>query len=236
MGKYLQPITLLMAFALILLTALCGGQNALAASKIHTYTLYAAKPFRQSTPGLRYIRYPQVRGFSNRAAQTRINDTLKNFAKKVNVDRQKFIKKNPPYSSDGGVSKSQYGLSYKVQYFAYGKLSIEFSENSYSAGAAHDASSFKTFNFYTKTGEDVSLKANFNTKSAYHKANNYAQSYMKKHKSNYPLAFSLGNKATIYGHPYYWTSNGLKIQFGQYEVAPFALGAPTLFIPSKYFK
>jgi hypothetical protein len=59
---------------------------------------------------------------------------------------------------------------------------------------------------------------------------------MKKHKDRYSLAFSNGDKPTIYGHSYFWTNQGLKVQFAQYEVAPFAFGAPTISIPEKFLK
>jgi hypothetical protein len=58
---------------------------------------------------------------------------------------------------------------------------------------------------------------------------------MKKHKSKYPFAFD-NQKASIYGHEYYWISDGLRVQFQEYEVAPYADGHPTVFIPSKYLK
>ncbi|MFT8318919.1 MAG: RsiV family protein [Sporolactobacillus sp.] len=112
----------------------------------------------------------------------------------------------------------------------------KFSLNEYAAGAAHGVSTIHAFNFYTNKGYDVPLQANFATKAAYQRANRYAQSYMKKHNRKYPFAFDNGNHTTIYGHDYYWTVNGLRIQFQEYEVAPFAAGLPTLSIPAKYQK
>ncbi|MFT8710025.1 MAG: DUF3298 and DUF4163 domain-containing protein [Sporolactobacillus sp.] len=233
MKKFLLvPALCLMALVFVFGTEI-GVSTVQAATRVHAHIYYSTKVQRGFGAGYAFIKYPQISGLKNEPAQRRVNQTLKHEAIHFYNVRKVFLKQNPTFKADGEISKSQGGLSYKIRYLHGNRLSVEFSENLYSGGGAHGSEDTVIYNFDLTSGNTIALRSNFKSPAAYTAANHYAQTYMKKHSDQYPFAFQNGT-TNIYHHYYYWTAHGLRVEFQEYEVAAYAAGHPTVFIPEKY--
>ncbi|PGS50199.1 DUF3298 and DUF4163 domain-containing protein [Bacillus sp. AFS041924] len=185
------------------------------------------------------IKYPQISGALNQAAQQKINNLLKQGAELANNNRLKLLEDEKEAkakwdSSQGPWRPYEYVFTYKVLYNNLDKLSVIYNEYSYTGGA-HGMTIGTTFNFDVKKGEVVPLSnlINGNTKPV----QEYAYQQLQKKYKGYVLIKS-PNEIDLTDKNRLWAFDhaGIKLIFKEYEVAAYAAGMPEVFIPIQVYQ
>lgn len=161
--------------------------------------------------------YPVING--KKYAQA--NKKMLNFTKQVyaaDLKAQKNYKKDVKKGYTISVVSYYENISCKKVYQTSKKLSIVCIVYSYSGGA-HGYSYAKIFNFLN--GKQITLKKAFKSEKNYVAGKRYAKQYILNKPNTYIFA---DNKTTIASHPFYWTSKGLHVIFGEYEITSYSEG------------
>lgn len=231
-------------FLLIIMTSsinLAGIKNIDAETKVKIQENSLARHIKITEQKLNNapIKYPQISGASNQAAQQKINNILKQGAELANNNRLKLLEDEKEAkakwdSSQGPWRPYEYVFTYKVLYNNLDKLSVIYNEYSYTGGA-HGMTIGTTFNFDVKTGEIVPLSKliNENTKSV----QEYAYQQLQKKYKGYVLIKS-PNEIDLTDKNRLWAFDhaGIKLIFKEYEVAAYAAGMPEVFIPLQVYQ
>lgn len=219
MKKYLVFVISVLTMCLFVSTVIPDVKASAAEPKV------TIKKYKNS----KYYQYAVISGSKYKNANKKMLD----YAKKVYKDNRElqiqlkndikkgYVPKNMAYYSRVGCEK-RYNKKSKVSVFCV---------NYTYTGGAHGMEVAKTFNFIN--GKSTSLKSAFKSTKSYKEGKAYAKNYILNHPSKYPFA---DYTTTIAGHSYFWTSNGLKVIFGPYEVNAYAYGFQYVTIPSKYLK
>ncbi|WP_179194751.1 DUF3298 and DUF4163 domain-containing protein [Bacillus sp. EAC] len=185
------------------------------------------------------ITYPQVKGLKNRIAQEKINATLRKGADLANKNRLKLLfeekeAKKKWTSSQGPWRPYEYIFTYKVPFNDRNKLSVIYNEYSYTGGA-HGMTVGTTYNFNINTGEIIPLSKLINNKAKV--IQQYAYQQLQKKYSGYILIES-PNEIALNDKNRLWVfdQKGIKLIFGEYEVAAYAAGMPEVVVPYHMYK
>jgi uncharacterized protein YgiM (DUF1202 family) len=191
--------------------------------------------------GISKLKYPQVKGLKNKAAENKINSMLSNHIKKsykgylevleLEKSDKALNKKDPEFPFFGPY---EYIVNYTIQYNQDGLLSIKFSDYSY-AGGAHGMGAIQTYNFSINTGQEIKLLNIFNTKEKQAQVQQYAYNYMVKHHDQFLFVNKFDDFKLDNNTAFYYTSSGIALVFQEYEVSSYAEGNPTLFIPKSLY-
>lgn len=178
------------------------------------------------------IKYPVISGLSDKSAEEKINSSIKNRV----MDHVSTIK---------SYSKQSPQLSGSVAYEAYTEFDIKYSSPEFISmmgifgeftGGAHGNYAAVLYNFDVISGRNIELGSLFMDGFEYKKViNNEISSQIKKSPSEImyfeqkELRFqSIGERQM-----YFIKDGKLNIQFGLYEIAPYATGMPSFEIPTE---
>ncbi|WML46795.1 DUF3298 and DUF4163 domain-containing protein [Neobacillus sp. PS3-34] len=194
--------------------------------------------------------YPQVTNLLSKAAQDKINVTLK---KHINdsytallrleaqekEDRQKYLDEHgyPVPKDEDYMYSYEYDVTYQVKYNENNQLSLLVYDYIYTGGA-HGMEIVTSYNFNVLTGQQLKLGDIAQSTTGFNKIKKYAiADLMNRAKRGEGIFTGDLNKMEINNNrPFYFTSNGIAIIFQEYEVAPYAAGMPEVKIPYKVFK
>lgn len=188
-----------------------------------------------------FLKYPQVTGLKNSEGQKKINGVLHEHIQSSYkaylklMEEMENYKKGVDCKKQAPICEYSYSTYYDVKYNQDGRVSILFYDATYSGGA-HGLEGVTTYNFNLKTGEKYSLDDLVSDQSKYIDITDYVRKYMREHQEIFfdegILKDFLVNKDT----QFYFTDEGIDLIFQQYEVAPYAVGHPTISIPSSLFE
>jgi hypothetical protein len=192
--------------------------------------------------GIHDLKYPQVKGLKNRAAQDKINAVLSNHIKMSHKNYQQMLAdekaakeeyhKNPDANPNYNY---EYIVSYTVNYNQRGLLSIVFSDYIYSGGA-HGGIVLQAYNFNIANGQNTKLFDVLDSKAKQAKVQKYAYDYVKKDSSKMYFVESIDDIPLSNDTVFYYKDGGIALVFQQYEIAPYASGNPEIFIPNAIYQ
>ena len=182
------------------------------------------------------VRYPQVSGLADPAAAATINRLLRDQADAAVRDFTSGIGKDP---QAGPNQPSTLQVDYSVASSSPDVLSLRLSSYSYPSGAAHGADVLSTFTFDLASGRRLALADLFRLGSGYMDAlaaESRAQLTVTladwETDSSMTEWLATGTEPTADNYAAWAiTPGGLEITFGQYQVAPYAVGMPVVTIP-----
>ncbi|MDR7002214.1 PdaC/SigV domain-containing protein [Neobacillus niacini] len=188
------------------------------------------------------LKYPQVTGLKSKTAEKKINQALLTYAKsayknylKMLADEKQIKQDEPdlckesPYACDYG-----YATSYSVKFNDGKHLSILLYDSLYQGGA-HGLETATSYNFTISNGNQIKLMNILTSKSKISKVQKYAYNYMMKHQETFYIT-KLSDVVINKNTQFYYTDGGIKLVFQEYEVGPYAVGFPTVKIPSSVYK
>ncbi|WP_332692798.1 WG repeat-containing protein [Halalkalibacter lacteus] len=164
--------------------------------------------------------YPQLEGMQNEEAQRRVNDILKQQSKVIHVP------------SHVQLDYSYYG-DFSVAFFRGNLLVLKLVGYNYPFGAAHGMP-FQTYvHIDLKTGTIYELNDLFKSGSDYVKviSDIIRKQIEEEEKQGSAFYFPDQYKGIQPDQPFYVTEDALAIYFQPYEIAAYAAGFPTFFIP-----
>ena len=182
------------------------------------------------------VRFPQVGGLADTAAAATINTLLRDQADAAVRDFTSGIGKDP---QAGPNQPSTLQVDYSVASSSPDVLSLRLSSYSYPSGAAHGADVLSTFTFDLASGRRLALADLFRLGSGYMDAlaaESRAQLTVTladwETDSSMTEWLATGTEPTADNYAAWAiTPGGLEITFGQYQVAPYAVGMPVVTIP-----
>ncbi|MEK4907857.1 hypothetical protein CHH55_15775 [Niallia circulans] len=187
------------------------------------------------------LKYPSLVSAPNNKAQNSVNKILLQHIKASYNQYIKLMKEMENLKKDSICKESasacqfEYITNYQVKYNQNNKLSILFSDYQFTGGA-HGNTVITTYNFDLKSGKLLTLDDFLPSKEHYGKVTTYAIAYMKKHPE---IFYSDAKEFTDFKvtdeTDFYLADNGIVLIFQQYEVAPYASGNPSIFIPASVF-
>jgi uncharacterized protein YraI len=210
--------------------------------KAYTSTQYLKFPnaltlTQNKYKGLNSLKYPQIKALENKTAENKINSVLSNHIKKaytqyvevkqLEKEEKAMSEKDPDYPFFGPF---EYIVSYTINYNEKGLLSILITDYIYSGGA-HGSAVTQSYNFNINTGQQIKLFDVLYSKSKQVKTHQYVFDYMLKHKDEFEFIGEINDFTLTNNTAFYYTKSGIVIQFQQYEVASYAAGRPSVFIP-----
>lgn len=184
------------------------------------------------------ITYPQVKNTSNSTSIKKINTSLRNKATKINNEVTKFLieeqKNKDEWNNDlGPFIPWEWKSTYEVKYNNHGKLSIAYYDYTFTGGA-HGMTAVSTDNYDVVTGKKVNLSSIIVSNSVA-KVQQFVYKQLQKKYS--PLLIDSYEKINL-GKERTWvfSSNGVKLIFGQYEVGPYSIGITEITVSSKFYQ
>nr|WP_198044734.1 DUF3298 and DUF4163 domain-containing protein [Lysinibacillus timonensis] len=184
-----------------------------------------------------FLKYPQIVGLKNLEAQKKINEILLNHVKTSFEGYQKLKKEMEEYKRGVDCVKQaptcnySYNTYYEVKYNQTGKLSILIYDATYSGGA-HGLEGVTTYNFNIQNGKRYTLDDLVSNQNDYVTLTDYVKHYMKEHRDVFFDQEILKKFTLSKMTHFYFTQEGIDLIFQQYEVAPYAVGHPTISIPN----
>lgn len=187
------------------------------------------------------LKYPFLVSAPNNKAQNMVNKILFQHIKasynqyvKLIKEMEKF-KKDPLCKESVSACQYEYITNYQVKYNQNNKLSILFSDYQFTGGA-HGNTVITTYNFDLKSGKLLTLDDFLPSKEHYDKVTNYVIAYIKKHPEIfYANSEEFRDFKVTKDTNFYLADNGIELIFQQYEVAPYASGNPSIYIPVSVF-
>jgi hypothetical protein len=208
----------------------------------HAASSPKAKVVTKTYKEKKFLKYPQVSGLKSKTAQKKINTVLSKHIQGSYKDYLQLKKDMEAYKKDPickefpSACAYDYSTSYKVKYNRNGQLSIMMHDWMY-AGGAHGLGFVTTYNFNLKTGNLYKLSDILTTKSKFTKVTTYAKKYIKNHPDIFFTDdFILRDFKVTNKNQFYFTNNGFYLIFQEYEVAPYAVGNPTIKVPRSVYK
>lgn len=197
------------------------------------------------------IKYPQVVSLVSSTAKDKINATIeKHIRDSYNSlmaleeseyeDQQNYEDEYgyPVPEDEKWMYTYEYEVSYSVKYNENNQLSVLIYDYMYTGGV-HGMSHVTSYNFDCLTGNEIKLTDVAKTRSALTKIKNYAKvDLLNQHGRGQVYIFEEDlDRITIDNdRPFYFTSNGIKVKFGEYEVASYSEGMPEANIPYSVFR
>lgn len=186
------------------------------------------------------IIYPQVKGpkksVSDKVNKTLLEHTKKSYSAYVQLENdEKQDKKQSWCKEFPSMCNYEYSLSYSVKYNKSNKLSIVLDDYQYTGGV-HGNNTLTSYNFDLKTGKQIKLNDILNTSKKRKNVQKYVYDYIKKHPRNFYEDVKQSDVIINNNTSFYYTDNGIAIQFQIYEVAPYSSGNPVVKVPSSVYK
>lgn len=194
--------------------------------------------------------YPQVTGLVSKTAQDQINEAFKkhirssfNAYTQLEADEQEFrqdyLNENgyPVPEDEEWMYSYDYEVYYEIKYNENNQLSVLIYDYMY-MGGAHGMSIATSYNFDVLTGQRLYLGNVAKTSTALSKIKKYSITDLTNRANRGESIFTeyLNEIEINNDRPFYFTSNGIAIKFGEYEVAPYSEGMPEVKIPYKVFR
>ncbi|WP_409300566.1 PdaC/SigV domain-containing protein [Peribacillus sp. SCS-155] len=185
------------------------------------------------------IRYPQVHGINKNAA-SKINSTFKKTAEKsyksyVAIKNAEKAVPKKELCEKTVRCKYSFNSQYQVKYNANGKLSIYYSEYTYTGiGKTH----VTMYNFDLTTGKQYKINDILKTSGNYEKVQNYAFKYLSTHEP-YSNSVSQISDVTINTNTQFiFTDEGIYLYFIDYQgfVVQYDDGNPFIKIPKTLYQ
>jgi Protein of unknown function (DUF3298)/Deacetylase PdaC len=190
------------------------------------------------------VEYPQIEGDArfenfNREARNLIAKDVASFKTAETQDTSEPGTELPAETQDSTLD-----IGYEIRYATDDLISVEFSDGSYSRGAAHGSSTTTVLNYDVKNGKKLGLADLFNPKSnylstisAYSIKNLKDQAKVDKEGmlTDDMIQSGASAKADNY-RAWAITKRGLWITFDPYQVAPYAAGPQYVLVPYSALK
>ncbi|WP_315115222.1 WG repeat-containing protein [uncultured Clostridium sp.] len=164
------------------------------------------------------VYYPQVMGMTNKEAEIKVNDKLKELS---------AVK---PIDANVQLDYTYYG-DFEIEFFKKNLLVLQLTGYIYHFGAAHGMPSKNYPHIDLVSGRFYELKDLFKKDSDYVKVLSDIIGEQIKNKPEYSYVFPGTYKGIRPDQPFYVDENSLYIYFEPYEIAPYAAGFPTFKIP-----
>lgn len=201
-------------------------------------SLIARKIMEKNKPRMYEVeaKYPEITGAANPGV-AKFNSLAKQTVAKSVADFKKnmleFTAEDLKFARDRGTS-NYIEISYNVEYADNDLISLRFGEGTYTGGAHPNYYSY-TVNYDLKNGREISLADLFKPDSNYLKViSGYSiaklKSELKEMSDDEWIKTGAGAKAENF-KSWNLSEKGLVINFDPYQVAPYAAGAQTVFIP-----
>lgn len=207
-----------------------------------------AKQVKEANKNLKYeidVEYPQVGGTTDTRFD-KFNKEAKSFAiKKVSGFRKEMAKSSEDETPGESEQSSDLGIGYIVSLARDDLVSIEFSIGSYCRGAAHPNSFTEVLNYDVKAGKVLKLDDLFKPGSKYLQTiSSYCIKDLKKQsKVRGPDSMleddTIESGAAADAKNYQnWriSRKGLGISFDPNQIAPYAAGPQSVFVPYSALK
>jgi hypothetical protein len=165
--------------------------------------------------------YIQITNHPNKTIANKINKSLKAHA----VAAAASAKDSQIVNNNGW-----YKTEVKTKYNKNGKLSVIYFTSVY-YGGLHDLQSTKTYNFDTKTGNQIKLKDILNSRTKILKANQYTRYIFEVKNSKSDLVYDTEAVIDMTKGSFYFRDNGITLIFDPYEVGSYGLGTVEVTVP-----
>jgi Protein of unknown function (DUF3298)/Deacetylase PdaC len=188
--------------------------------------------------------YPQIDG------DARFENFNREAKSLVAKDVAAFKTAETPEATDSGSETPAEGLDstldigYEIRYATDDLISVEFSEGTYSRGAAHPSSATTVLNYDVKSGRKLALADLFNPKSNYlNVISTYSIKNLKEQAKVDKEAMLTDDMIKSGASPradnyraWAISKKGLWITFDPYQVAPYAAGPQYVLVPYSALK
>ncbi|MCK1995107.1 DUF4163 domain-containing protein [Peribacillus muralis] len=194
-----------------------------------------------SYKGNHLLKYPQVYGINKNAAIT-INSAFKKAAEKSfktylavkkaekGVPRKELCKKTVR-------CKYSFNSLYQVKYNSNGKLSIYYSEYTYTGGS-HGKTKVSMYNFDLSTGRPYNINDILKTSCTYKKVQKYAFNYLSTHELYSDSVVESSDVTVNQNTPFSFSNDGIYLFFTDYKKyePSYDDGNPFIEIPKSVYK
>ncbi|MCL5030199.1 MAG: DUF3298 and DUF4163 domain-containing protein [Bacteroidetes bacterium] len=197
--------------------------------------------------------FPILKNFSNREIEQLINSDIKNtFLKDYNFGERNniwknynemmndFIERYKEFISDTSLPSDykpmwQNSFTTNIIFNSDNILSLENTEFRFEGGA-HPITFFNYKNYDLKTGKEISLnnlfKNDFIAELDKIGEKKFRETYNIKSDESFEKAgYFIGKEGFHLNNNFSILKTGLRFRFGEYEIGPYVLGAPSVFIP-----
>ncbi|MET3292849.1 UNVERIFIED_CONTAM: hypothetical protein ABID98_005546 [Brevibacillus sp. OAP136] len=164
------------------------------------------------------VYYPRVEGMSNKDAQNKINDRLKDMSQVKPIPANEQL----DYSYSGDFS---------VEFFRKQLLELLLVGYNFPFGAAHGMPTQTYAHIDLVKGKMYQLKDLFKPNSNYVKVLSDIVGNLIKNDPQYSYVFPGSYKGIKPDQPFYVKQDALYLYFAPYEIGPYAAGFPTFRIP-----
>lgn len=183
------------------------------------------------------INYPKIDGREySRLAVDAVNSSIENM---VVFDKNEFLEgmKDSARLPDMPDYPSEFVLRYKTHLATSSILSFRFDGYTYMVGSAHPSSYVETKNYDMRTGLEFELKDIFKSDSDYlnfisaYVINSLREQYKEDREAlDMYVEEGAGPKENNF-REFVLEEDGIHFIFNSYQVAPYALGIPEVFLP-----
>lgn len=180
---------------------------------------YSEDPFYEIRAQVPILKAPEMSGYNNQVRQL-VEEAIEPF--KTELEEWDLPDEMASY-------RSFMWIGYDVEYLSKDLVSIRYLVDFYYAGAAHPGHYFKVVNYDLKTGKEIPFNALFVDNQ---KALNFLSSYCKdqlEKKDIFLFEEGLKPKSENFSN-WNFQSDGLRISFDPYQVAPYAAGSPSILV------
>ncbi|WP_315906980.1 DUF3298 and DUF4163 domain-containing protein [Priestia koreensis] len=178
--------------------------------------------------------YPQVQGLASKQAEARVNRTLlmhaqRSYNASVQLKKQE-VQDKKDWGSDPYWIPYSYYQTYELKYNAENKLSVIMYDGTY-MGGAHGIEWATGYNFDLNTGNRYSLTSvlknhTYDTEDYIYNKLAYDENYFVESRDD----ITVNND-----NAFYFQNNGVAIMFTEYEIGPYSMGMPAIFVPSTVY-
>jgi hypothetical protein len=184
------------------------------------------------------IKYPIIRGTSNKKVESRLNEKFKNDAFNFKDEIEKQASENYEISKKQGFPFRTFEAmqDFKVTFNKNNILSIPITIDSYTGGA-HGTTIIQPNNIDLLNGKWLSLKDLFKGGTDYKNIviKEITEEINKTPEYYFPNALETVQKLDD-SQPFYLTEDSIVIYYGHYDIAPYASGIREFVIPFVEFK
>jgi hypothetical protein len=232
-------LSFLRIFSAVLLVFVFAFSTVAPSTDANAASSQNAKFKRHSYKGNALLKYPEVYGINKKAA-SKINSTFKKAAEKSYKSYlavKKAEKKVPKKELCKKTARCKYSFNslYQVKYNSNGKLSIYYSEYTYTG---HGKNKVTLYNFDLLTGKQYKINDIIKTSRNYKKAQNYAFKYLSTHKPYSRSIKQLSDVKVNKNTQFIFTNGGIYLYFTDYKgfVPQYDDGDPFIKIPKTVYQ
>lgn len=181
---------------------------------------YNEDPFYEIRAQVPVIQEPEMTGYNNHVREV-VEEAIEPFKTEL---------ENWDLPDEMASYRSYMWIGYDVEYLSKDLVSIRYLVEFYYAGAAHPGHYFKVINFDLKSGKDIRFDELFVDNG---KALNFLSAYCRNQLEKKDIFLFEEGLQPIRENFNNWNfeSEGLRISFDPYQVAPYAAGSPSILVP-----